>query len=72
MEYRFCSSKVSRLHAILQDAAGAVRAHSGKSPGYSNMTVRRPNSCLLGHVTGLLVCRFFKLFLPSVFNAIDF
>ena len=30
----FCYSKVFRLHAILHDAAGAVRAHSGKGPGY--------------------------------------
>ena len=26
--------KVFRLHAILHDAAGAVRSHSGKGPGY--------------------------------------
>ena len=30
----FRYSKVSRLHAIVQDAAGAVRSHSGKGPGY--------------------------------------
>ena len=29
----FRYSKVFRLHAILHDAAGAVRAHSGKGPG---------------------------------------
>ena len=29
-----CYSKVFRLHAILQDAAGAVRSHTGKGPGY--------------------------------------
>ena len=28
----FRYSKVLRLHAILHDAAGAVRAHSGKGP----------------------------------------
>ena len=26
--------KVFRLHPILHDAAGAVRTHSGKGPGY--------------------------------------
>ena len=30
----FRYSKVFRLHAILHDAAGAVRSHSGKGPGY--------------------------------------
>ena len=29
----FRYSKVLRLHAILHDAAGAVRTHSGKRPG---------------------------------------
>ena len=30
----FRYSKVYRLHAILHDAAGAVRAHSDKGPAY--------------------------------------
>ena len=30
----FRYSKVFRLHAKLHDAAGAVRSHSGKGPGY--------------------------------------
>ena len=29
--------KVFTLHAILHDAAGAVRSHSGKGPGYCYM-----------------------------------
>ena len=33
---------------------------------------RGRNSCLLGHVTGLLSCFYVKLFLPSVFNSVDF
>ena len=68
--FRF--SKVFRLHAILHDAAGAVRSHSGKGPGYCYMIWRRPNSCFLGHVTGLLFCLYVKLFLPSIFNCVDF
>ena len=39
----FRYSKVFRLHAILHDAAGAVRAHSGKGPGYCYMIGRGPN-----------------------------
>ena len=49
-------SKVIRLHAILHDVAGAVRAQSGKGPGYCYIIGRGPNSCLLGHVTGQLFC----------------
>ena len=69
----FCRHfKVFRLHAILHDATGLVGAHSGKAPGYCYMIGRRANSCLLGHVTGLLFCLYVKLFLPSIFNSVDF
>ena len=68
----FQQSKVFRLHAILHDAAGAVRTHGGKGPGYCNMIGRGPNSCLLGHVTGLFLCLYVKIFLPAFFNSIDF
>ena len=67
-----CYSKVFTLHAILHDAAGAVRAHSGKGAGYCYTIGRGPNSCLLGHVTGLLFCFYVKLFLPSILNSVDF
>ena len=68
----FRYSKVFRLHAILHDAAGEVRVHSGKGPGYCYMIGRGPNSSLLGHVTGLIFCLYVKIFLPSIFNLIDF
>ena len=64
--------KVFRLHAKLHDAALAVRTHSGKGPGYCYMYGRGPLSCLLGHVTGLLFRLYLKLFLPSIFNSVDF
>ena len=68
----FLYSKAFRLHAILHDAAGAVRSHNGKGPGYCYMIGRDPNSCLLRHVTGILFCLYVKLFLPSIFNSVDF
>ena len=68
----FRYSKVFRLHAMVHDAAGAVRSHSGKRPGYCYMIRRGPNSCLLGYVTGLLFCLYVKLFLPSIFNSVNF
>ena len=36
------------------------------------MIGRGPNSCLLGHVTGPLFCLYVKIFLPSIFNSVDF
>ena len=71
LDSMFRYSKVLRLHAILHDAAGAVRAHSGKEPGYGYMIGRGPNSCLLGHVTGLLFYLYVQIFVPSIFNLID-
>ena len=68
--FRYC--KVFRLHAILHDAAGVVRSHIGKGPGYCNMIGRGPNSCLLSHVTELLVCLYVKIFLPTIFILVDF
>ena len=41
-------SKVFRLHAILHDAAGAVRSHTGERPGYCYMIGRGPiHVCLV-------------------------
>ena len=51
LDSMFCYNKVLRLHAILHDAAGAVRLHSGEGSGYCYMIGRGPNCCLLGHVT---------------------
>ena len=68
----FRYSEVVRLHAKLHDAAGAVRLQTGKEAGYCSEIGRDPNCCLLGHVTGLLFCLYVKIFLPSIFNLIDF
>ena len=72
LEFLFLRFKVFRLHAVLNDAAGAVRTHSGKGPGYCYMIRRGPISCLLGQVTGLGFCLYVKLFLPSISNSVDF
>ena len=71
-EFFFRHFKVFRLHAILNDAVGAVPAESGEGPGYCYMIGRGLNSCLLGYLTGLLFCLYVKLFLPSIFNSVDF
>ena len=72
LELIFRRFKLFRLHAILHDAAGTVRAPSGKGPGYCYMIGRGPNSCLLCHVTGLLFRLYVKNFLPSIFNSVEF
>ena len=72
MELIFRHFKVFGLHAILHDAAGAVRAHSGNRHGYCYMIGRGPKACLLSHVTGLLFCLYIKIFQPSIFNSVDF
>ena len=75
LEFLFRHFKVFRLHALLHDTAGAVRAHGGKGPGYCYMIGPGPNSCLPGHVTGLLFCLYEKSFYPpfstlSTFEAV--
>ena len=72
LEFLFRHFKKFRQHAILQDAAGAVRAYNGKVPDYCYMIGRGPKSCLLGQVVGLLFCLYVKIFLPSIFNSVDF
>ena len=72
LEFFLRHFKVSRLHARLHAAAGAVQAHSGKGPGNCSMIRRGPNSCLLGHATGLLFCLHIKHFLSSIFNSVNF
>ena len=72
LESIFRYSKVFRVHAILHDAAGAVRLQNGKGSCYCYMIGRGPNCCLLGHVTGLVFCLYVKVFLPSSFNLFDF
>ena len=64
--------KLFRLDAVIHDAAGAVLAHSNKELGYCFKIGRRLSSCLLGHVTGLLFCLHVKLFLPFIFNSVEF
>ena len=56
LEFSFCHFKVFKLHAKLNDAAVAMRSHSGRVPGYCYVYGREPNSCLLGYLTGILFC----------------
>ena len=71
LDFMLCYSKVFRLHAILYDAAGAVRSNTGKRSGYCFIIGRGPNSCLLSHVTGLFFCLCVKILLPSISNSVS-
>ena len=70
LDFLFRHFKVFRLHGKRHDAAGAVRAHSGKRPGYCYMIGRGPNSRLLGHRIGLIFCLYLKLFLISFVHSV--
>ena len=72
LEFWFRWFKAFRLHATLHEAAGTVRAHCYKGQGYCYIIGRGANSCLLGHVTGLLFWLYVKLLLPSLLNSVDF
>ena len=72
LEFLFHHFKVRRLHAILHDAAAAVRAHGGEGPVCRYRIGQGPNSGLLDHVTGLLFCLYQKLFLSPIFDSVDF
>ena len=72
LEFMFRHFILSRLRAIPHNAIGAVRAQSGKGPGYCYMIGRGPNSCLLDHMTVVYFCDSVKLFLPSIFSFVDF
>ena len=67
-----CYSKVFWLHAILHDADGAVRSHTGNGLGYCYIVGQGPNSCLLDQVTWLLFCLYVKIFVPFVINSVNF
>ena len=65
-------SKVFRLHAILHDAAGFVKEHSGKGPGYFYFAnCCGLSSCYIGHISGLFFCLYIKFFKPLSFKQLE-
>ena len=71
LDFFLARSKVFRLHAILHNSAGAVKATTNQGPGYCYMLPQFPSSCLLGHITGLVFCVFIKICHPRVFKKLD-
>ena len=72
LNFFFARLKVFRLHAILLDSAGAVKATTNKGPRYCYMIPIFPSSCFLGHLTGLIFCVFIKLYYNHIFKMPDF
>lgn len=64
-------SKVIRLHAIMHDAFGFMKATYDIGPGYSYVVKVPFNSCYLGHVPGILLVIGYKLFSREFYNSID-
>lgn len=65
-------SKVFRLHAILHDAAGFVKDYNSKGPGYIYAFGSGSlNSCILGHLSGLIFCLYLKLFRSKTFRMLE-
>ena len=67
-------SKVIRLHACIHDAAGYVKSTYNLGPGYvycfGVTNTRCWNSCYFGHVSGIVLCLFYKLFKSSDYRCI--
>ena len=61
----FANSKIFRLHAIKNDAAGSVKSTTYKRPGYCYILPIFPNSCFLGHVTRLFSVYMLKILLQQ-------
>ena len=71
LDFFFDRLKVFRLHAILHDSAGAVKATTSKGPGYCYMLPNFPSSCFLRHLTGLIFWVFIKFYHPQIFKMLD-
>lgn len=54
-------SKTMRVHAALHDAFGFCKTNYDKGPGYSYVIPLPWNSCLLGHLTGILYVVYIRL-----------
>lgn len=60
--------KILRLHAILHDAGGFVYDTYNEGPGYSYMLPCKLNSCLNGHISGIMFCLYMKCFRPNIYH----
>ena len=71
LDFLLARSKRFRLHAILHDSAGAVKATTNQGPVFCYMLPQFLSSCLLGHITGLFFCIFIRICHPHLFKMLD-
>ena len=65
------NSKILRLHAILNDAAGFVDEVYNTGPIYCYMLPWKCNSRLIGHLGGITFCLFVKLTRPELYQLLE-
>ena len=70
LDFFLARSKVFRLHAILHDSAGAVKATTNH--GWCDFYMLPQIPSLLGHITGLFFCIFIKICHPRIFKMLDY
>ena len=71
LDYFLKHFKIFRMHAVLHDAAGYMREVHNTGPGYCYALENFPiNSCVLGHISGLMFCMWQKLF-NSLYKQFD-
>ena len=70
--YFLIVSKILRLHAVLHDASGYMKARYETGKGYC-YAIPFPdflNCCFFGHVTGLVYCLYIKTFYPKIYREV--
>ena len=60
-----------RVHAILNNPAGAVKATKNRGPGYCYRLPEFPSSNFVGHNTGLFFCIYIKFCHPLIVQIRD-
>ena len=60
--------KLFRLHAILHDACGYMKAHNNIGPGYIYAVSCSLNSCFLGHISGIVFGTYLKFVKKEIYG----
>ena len=73
LEKVFGKFKIFKLHAVLHDAAGFMKTNYSMGPGYVYFSNQfsRLNSCLLGHVSGIIYCIYLSIVYKKVYESFN-
>ena len=64
-------SKILRMHAVLQDAAGFVQEVYNTGPTYCYVLPWNCNSSLIARLSGLTFCLYIKLRKPKLYHLLE-